>query len=32
MVETMITRGAKASEIDAKTITDYLAEHFGPAQ
>jgi quinoprotein glucose dehydrogenase len=32
MVETMITRGAKASETDAKTITDYLAEHFGLAQ
>jgi quinoprotein glucose dehydrogenase len=32
MVETMINRGAKANETDAKAITDYLAVHFGPAR
>jgi glucose dehydrogenase len=32
MIDTMITRGAQATEAQAKTITDYLSTNFGPSR
>jgi hypothetical protein len=32
MVQTMITRGASATEAESNAITDYLATHFGPSR